>query len=133
MSSKINKTLIRKHDLKIGSFYYYENYMVAEVKEGIAVSLENSMEMLKLTKMYYGNSTPFVYITNRKNSYSFNPTAHFKTAQMFPNLKGYAVVIYDHMNKDIAEMEKSFLNTNVRIFDSLVEAINWVEELIVLD
>lgn len=133
MSSKINKTLIRKHDLNIGSFYYYENYMVAEIVEGIAFAFENATEMLKLTKTYYGNSTPFVYITNRKNSYSFNPTAHFKTAKMFPNLKGYAVVSYDAINRDIAEMERSFLNAPMRIFDSLDEAIDWVEKLIVLD
>ena len=133
MSSKINKTLIRKHDLNIGSFYYYENYMIAEIAEGIAFDFENAAEMLKLTKTYYNNSTPFVYITNRKNSYSFNPTAHFKTAKMFPNLKGYAVVSYDNMNRDIAEMERSFLNTPMHIFDSLEEAISWVEELILHD
>lgn len=51
----------------------------------------------------------------------------------FPNLKGYAVVSYDPINRDIVEMEKSFLNAPMRIFDSLAEAINWVEKQIVLD
>lgn len=133
MAPKINRKLKHRYDLDIGSFYYYENFMVAEIKEGIAVSFENAQEMLKLTKVYFQNTTPFVYITNRKNSYSFNPTAHFKTAQLFPNLKGYAVVTYDPMNTDIAELEKTFLNKPVSIFDNLDDAINWVEELIVLD
>ncbi len=107
--------------------------MVVEIKEGIALGFDNATEMLKLAKVYYGNTTPFVYITNRKNSYSFNPTDHFKTAPLFPNLKGYGVVSYDSMNRDIAEMEKTFLNAPVKIFDNLDSAIAWVAELIVLD
>ncbi|MGB3151325.1 MAG: STAS/SEC14 domain-containing protein [Maribacter sp.] len=133
MDYKINKKLIRKHHLDVGSFSYYENYMISEVNEGLAFDFQKAAEMLKLTKVYYGNTTPFVYISNRKNSYSFNPTSHFKTGQMFPNLKGYAVVTYDTMNRDIAEMEKSFLASPVRIFDNLDDAIDWVAELIVLD
>ena len=133
MASKINKTLIRRHDLEIGSIYFYENFVVVEIKEGIALDFDNATEMLKLAKIYYGNTTPFVYITNRKNSYSFNPTAHFKTAPLFPNLKGYAVVSYDLINRDIAEMEKTFLNAPVKIFDNLDSAIDWVAELIIPD
>lgn len=133
MTPKINKTLIRRHDLDIGSIFYHENFMVVEIKDGIALDFDNATEMLQLAKVYYGNTTPFVYITNRKNSYSFNPTAHFKTAPLFPNLKGYAVVSYDPINRDIAEMEKSFLNAPVRIFDNLEDAIDWVGELILAD
>lgn len=133
MSSKINRALIKKYALDVGDFYFYENYMVAEVKEGIAFSFENATEILKLGKIHYNNTTPFVYISNRKNSYSFNPTSHFKTAPMFPNLKGFASVTYDPINNEIAEMEQSFLNTPSRNFNTLEDALNWVEELILMD
>lgn len=133
MSSKINRTLIKKYILDVGDFYFYENYMVAEVKEGIAFSFENAAEMLKVAKMHYSNTTPFVYISNRTNSYSFNPTSHFKTAPMFPNLKGFASVTYDPINNEIAEMEQSFLNKPSRNFYNLEDAINWVEEMILMD
>tara|TARA_R110000868_G_scaffold82956_7_gene234042 strand:+ start:26631 stop:27032 length:402 start_codon:yes stop_codon:yes gene_type:complete len=133
MASKINRTLIKKYDLAVGTFYFYENFMVSEAKEGVAVSFENAKEMLELAKMHYGKTTPFVYISNRKNSYSFNPTAHFKTTAMFPNLKGFGVVTYDSMNKEIAQMEQSFFKNPVNIFNSLDDAINWVEDLIMMD
>ena len=107
--------------------------MVAEIKEGIVISFENAKEMLELTKLHFKNTTPFVYITNSKNSYSFNPTSHFKTAPIFPNLKGYAIVAYDSINKEIAQMEKPFLNAPVRIFDDLENAIKWVETIILID
>lgn len=107
--------------------------MVAEVKEGIAFTFENAQEMLQLAKEYYGNKTPFVYISNRVNSYSFNPTAHFKTATMFTNLKGYATVTYDTINHEIAHMEESFMNRPVKNFRILEDAIAWAEQLIVQD
>lgn len=128
-----NKGLIKKHDLAVGTFYFYENYIVAEVKEGIAFTLENAAEMLELAKTYYGNITPFAYISNRINSYSFNPTAHFKTVAMFPNFQGYATVTYDDVNHDIAHLEQSFMNRPTQNFRSLEDAIAWVEELIVKD
>ena len=133
MASKLNKVLIKKYDLEVGAFYFYENFMVSEVKDGVAFTYDNAQEMLELAKMYYGKLTPFVYISNRINSYSFNPTAHFKTTAMFPNLKGYAVVVYDNMNKEIAQMEQSYFSTPVNIFNTLEDAINWVEKLILID
>ncbi|WP_430907254.1 hypothetical protein [Maribacter sp. 2-571] len=122
-----------KHHLDIGTFTFYGNFMVAEVAEGVAFAFENATEMLSLAKQYYGNTTPFVYITNRVNSYSFNPTAHFKTTAMFSNLKGYAVVTYDVMNQDIAQMEQSFMNRPFGMFKSLDDAVAWAESLIVKD
>ena len=133
MAKDSDKRLIKRHDLDVGSFYFYKNYMVAEVKEGIAFTYENAPEMLQLAKEYFGDKTPFVYITNRVNSYSFNPTAHFKTAAMFPNLMGYATVTYDDINHEIAEMEKTFMNRPVKNFKILEDAIAWAEELIVKD
>jgi len=133
MSAKINKELLEKHELAVGTISFYKNYMIVEAKEGIAFSYENATELLELCKAYYSNTTPFVYISNRVNSYSFNPTSHFKTAPMFPNLKGYAVVVYDAMSYDIAKMEQTFLNAPVQIFQGLEEAIAWVAELIVMD
>jgi len=133
MAKDSNRKLIKRHDLEVGSFYFYSNYMVAEIKEGIAFDYENATEMLHLAKEYFNNKTPFVYITNRVNSYSFNPTAHFKTAAMFPNLRGYATVTYDTINHEIAQMEETFMNRPVGNFKILEDAVTWAEELIVKD
>lgn len=133
MTSSLNLELIKKHDLEVGSFYFYKNHIVAEVNEGIAFTFEKAFQVLELGKAYYGNTTPFVYISNRVNSYSFNPTAHYKTQTIFPNLKGYAVVTYDEVNKEIAELEQTFLHKPVAIFHQLEHALKWVEEMILID
>ncbi len=82
--------------------------------------------MRRLAKEYFGKKT-FVYITNRINSYSFNPTAHFKTVALFPNIVGYATVTYDEINHDIAQLEESFMNRPTKKFRALEEAIEWGE------
>lgn len=133
MLRHINRALIKKYDLDIGSFYFYENYVVSEIKEGVSFTFEKAAEMLELSKVYYGNKTPFVSISNRIHSYSFDPTSHFKSTAMFPNLKGYAVVIYDVINDKIARMEQPFLHKPANTFHNLKDAIDWVEELILVD
>ncbi|WP_103864999.1 STAS/SEC14 domain-containing protein [Aquimarina sp. I32.4] len=130
MQWKINKSLIKKYDLDIGTVYFYQNYVVTEIKEGMLLNYEKAGQLLLLGKEYYGNNVPFVYISNRIHSYSFEPTDHFKSTELFPNLKGYAVITHNVIGNKIAELEQAFLNTPTQIFDSLEEAIIWVEQLI---
>ena len=130
---KIKDKLIKKIEIDIGIVYFYKNYVVTEINEGIVVNFEKAAKLLQLGIEYYGSKTPFVYISNRINSYSFEPTAHFKSTEMFPNLKGFGVVIYNKLNSDVAKMEQAFINKPTNIFYSLEEAIEWAEELIVID
>ncbi|WP_299437691.1 hypothetical protein [uncultured Aquimarina sp.] len=133
MPDNIKEKLLHKHDLNIGSFYFYNNFLVSEIKEGITLSIENSSKLFELVKTYYGNKTPFFYIANRKNSYSFVPTGHYKFVELFPNGKGFAVVAYDSTSIRIAKFEKSFINAPTGIFSNLKEAIEWGKGLITPD
>ncbi|WP_109298830.1 hypothetical protein [Aquimarina sp. AU474] len=133
MSWKINKRLIRKHVLDFGTVHFYENFIIVEVKEGVILNFEKAAQMFMLGKEYYGKKTPFVYISNRIHSYSFEPTSHFKSSELFPNLKGVAVVTYSPINSNVAELEQSFLKKPSAIFHSLEEAIIWAEQLIIPD
>ncbi|MFD2565384.1 hypothetical protein [Aquimarina rubra] len=133
MPPDITRKLVRKHILDIGSFYFYDHFLISEMNEGVTVDYDKATKLLLLIKDYYGNNIPFVYITNRVNSYSFEPTAHFKSAKLFPNLKGYGAIIYDSINNKIASLEQSFLNVPTKIFDNVEDAVQWVNELILHD
>ncbi len=126
--------MIGKHEINIGSIYFFDNYIISEVKEGATITFEGTQELYALTKKYYGNKTPFVYISNRINSYSFEPTAHIKSKPLFPNLKGIGVVIYDPLKNEIAQLEKRFLDhVESHIFYNLEEAIEWAKKIITMD
>ncbi|MEW7280035.1 hypothetical protein ABW636_15685 [Aquimarina sp. 2201CG1-2-11] len=130
---KINKKLIKKFEIDIGVVYFYKNYVITEINEGVVLNFEKAAKLLQLGIEYYGTKVPFIYISNRINSYSFEPTSHFKSTEMFPNLKGFGVVIYDQLNSDVAKIEQTFINKPTNIFYSLEEAIAWAEELIIID
>ncbi|TPN84725.1 hypothetical protein [Aquimarina algicola] len=133
MGKNTNDTLLQKHELDIGTVYFYNNYVIVEIKKGIVLNFEKAAPLFMLGKQYYGNKTPFVYISNRINSYSFEPTSHFKSAELFPNLKGVAVVTYNAVNENVARLEQAFLDKPAQIFHSLDEAIEWVNEIIISD
>lgn len=133
MISKVNKELIAEHLLDIGTLYFYKNFVVTEIKEGMTLSFEKALPMFLLAKKYYGNKTPFVYISNRIYSYSFEPTAHYKSTKLFPNLVGFAVVSYGTISNKVAHLEQAFLNVPTEIFHNLEDAIEWVDQLIIKD
>ncbi|MDH7444411.1 hypothetical protein [Aquimarina sp. 2201CG14-23] len=133
MNHNPNKNLVKTHDIAIGVFYFYKNFLISEIKEGILLSVENSTTLFELIKTYYGNETPFFYIANRINSYSFAPTGHYKFVELYPNAKGFAVVTYNAKDTRMAKFEKSFVQAPAKIFDNLEEAIEWGTELIARD
>ncbi len=125
----ISEILIKKYDLEIGSFYFYANFVIGEIKEGIITTHENSRELFLIGKEYYGLATPFVYISNRVNSYSFDPTGHYKSMKLFPNLKGFAVVAYNIRSEKVANLEQVFIDVPTKIFNNLKSAVHWAEQL----
>ncbi|GAA0726701.1 hypothetical protein GCM10009430_33980 [Aquimarina litoralis] len=130
MTYDFNRKLIHKHELDIGIFYFYKNHIISEIKEGVTLTFENCSALFDLLRSYYGTTIPFVYISNRKNSFSFVPTGHFKSSKLFPNFIGYGVVTYNSINTKIATLEQSFLDNETAIFDNLNDALQWKETLI---
>lgn len=130
---KINEKLIKKSEIDIGVVYFYKNYVITEINRGVILNFDKAAKLFQLGIEYYGTKVPFVYISNRIHSYSFEPTSHFKSTELFPNLKGYGVVIYDHLNSEVAKLEQAFINKPTAIFHNLEEAVLWAEELIIID
>ncbi len=132
MPIKIKNKLIRKHEVKnVGTFHYYDNLMISELKEGIIVDLDVVLEVTnKLTNKYYGTTIPFVYISNRVNSYSIQPTVHIDAKKLAPNVKGYAVIGKKPFHAQILEIEKLFLDIPAKIFDNLTDAVAWANKLV---
>ncbi len=72
---------------------------------------------------------PFVYITNRINSYSVDPQIYFETSKI-KNLAGFAVVSKKYKAKSNAEIEKMFFSKPFEIFGDLDSAKKWATQLL---
>ena len=119
--------LIAKHEINLGTFYFYTNYFVSEVKEGITISLDKLDEIIPLVLKYYENGEPFSYISNRINSHSILPHQYGECPLLhLDNFVSYATVTYSHLCSKSIEVEKHFAKRPFYNFSSLQEAITWV-------
>lgn len=114
---------IKKYTLQIGEVEVYENYMIAQLNEGITLNLESVEELLLITKTHFPKD-PFVYITVRKNSYAVDPMMYLKIFEI-KNLKAIAIVSAKFIDNHNIKIEKHFFNKPMNIFETLPEAISW--------
>lgn len=114
---------------KIGTVYFYENFVIVEANEGALLSYSTSFQIL-LKGLQIMKNRPLVYIANRINSYSVNPT-DFKYLEEVPTLKGIALVHHTEESKVNASYESTFFNKPIESFDSLEDAYYWAQDLLI--
>jgi hypothetical protein len=115
------------HDILLGRLYLFDNYVVAEFKEGVDITFDNFNEVTSIIKTKFKDK-PFGFIGNRLNSYSINLRDAPKFNAYFPNLKAYAIVAYSVMTKRVFEVENHFFTFNRKAFKNLEDATGWVEK-----
>lgn len=107
----------------IGMVYFYGNIVVFEANEGVILSYKTGFSIL-LKGLTIIGSKPFVYISNRTNSYSIKPM-DYKYLNKVPTLKCMGIVAYSEVGQSNAELESNFCKKPFRIFDNLTEAAIW--------
>ena len=117
-------------DLGFGIFNFYENLIIGEIREGVVINADHALELMSFGIEYYPDLSTLVYLSDRKHSYSVDPTMHLETGKIFPMLAGYGIICYDSLNYRVAQLEQRFLPYPSKLFRSLEEAIEWAGECI---
>ena len=125
----LEKTYLTTHELAIGTFRFYEQIVVGQVREGLQISLENVLPLLALSWEAY-RKTSVVYISDRKYSYSLDPTMYYEVQKLAPHITGYAWIVYNDINRQIAELEARFLQCPCAIHPSMSDALQWSLDLL---
>ncbi len=126
LKSLINERLVQKYSLCIGELFFFENYLIIEVAEGICFNYEKATEISLLTNLHFGNR-PFGYISHRVNSYSLKPMDYLKTKEIFPNIEMFVVVAYTTAQEISVKIERIFYPDKIKIFETLEMAVVSVE------
>ena len=113
--------------LETCSLEFFENYVVSTIYEGVIFGKKESQVQTKEILEVFKNK-PFVYISNRINSYSVDPIIYLKTSKI-ASLAGFAIVSKSLSARN-AEVESLFLNKPFEIFDTLEEAKSWANSLL---
>jgi hypothetical protein len=119
---------IHEINYSFGNFYLFDTFVVGEVHEDVNVSWKEHGKQLaeEITNLYDNNGKDLVYISNRVNDYSVIPMDWKKFFSLSYNLKAYGIISYTKTGFFNAMLERMFVNTKLRWFNSLEDAIDWV-------
>ncbi len=103
--------------------YFYDQFVVVEVNEGITLSYSSGFSLLVSCLKYLGTK-PFIYISHRVNSYAVVPT-DYKYLNQLPSLKGIVIINPNKIIDENAELEKSFSKKPFIVVNDFDEALAW--------
>ncbi|MEP3208876.1 MAG: hypothetical protein ABJN95_06795 [Maribacter sp.] len=120
---------IHEINYSFGDFYLFDGFVIAEVYEGVTFTWDNHGKKVveDIAYLYDTNGHDLIFISNRINSYSIKPTDWRKFFKNRYVLNGYAVVSYSTIGNSIALLEKLFIKTQSKRFNSLEDAIEWAK------
>ena len=120
---------LKSYLLSIGKIEIYEDYMIAQLNEGITLNIESVQEIILVAEKHF-TEKPFTYITIRKNSYAVDPMLYLKVFEI-ENLKAIAIVYEKFIDNHNVKIEKHFFNKPMNIFKTLPEAVSWAKAHVV--
>jgi len=123
---------LKVYELESGKYFFFEDFIVSEVKEGITFSWETAQEGIKLKQEFFGDKK-ISYITNRVNSYSIVPQDWLKFFDLRNQMLGLAIVTYSDLGLMNVALEKLFFHGKLKRFENLQEAVTWVKQLSVVE
>ncbi|MEP0262357.1 hypothetical protein [Dokdonia sp.] len=118
--------MLHQYDLEICKISIYENYVINQIKEGIHLEVLH-VESLSILINKHIKNRPFIYISNRINSYSFDPLVH-DSINKIENLIALVIITNDKTKQGIVQFEKQFSNKTLMIYEHLDEAISWAKD-----
>lgn len=102
--------------------------VIATINEGIHLNYELSEEIILAVFNLIGDK-PTVYITNRINSYSVDPTLYTEVSKV-NNIIGFGIITTTEVISDVVQVEKLFYKNNFRLFNNTEDAISWASNLL---
>jgi len=133
IKNSIFKSEVRKElNFHFGDFFFFDGFVVSEIKEGIVFSWEHARSILDEVSEFYGEAVSghhIIYISNRIHEYNVKPVDWLRFTMFAFKLKGYAVIARSSIEKRNARLEAMFIPAKFKIFPNVFEAIQWVTQL----
>ena len=115
----------KKVEMPFGNFYFFNEFLLSELNQGIHFSWDKVQKVAKLASEYYGSENQVVYISNRVNSYSIEPQSWLKFDKEYKFFKASAIIAYDIKGGLSVVLEKLFSQKKIKKFNDLDSAIDW--------
>ncbi len=126
--SNLNNVLEDVYILKTGTYYFFEDFIISEINEGLLFDWEMAQELINLAENHYGKNNKVAYISNRIHSYSLVPQDWLKFFKARNSISAFAVVSYNEKEKSDILIERLFFKSKIKKFFDLNEAVTWAIE-----
>lgn len=119
----------KKITMPIGDFYFLDFFCIAEIKEGVHIGTEECQEIIIALVDHYGENLKIGFISNRINSFSIDLRQWVRFNIDYDFIMATVIVCYDHLNFNIATIEKKLSNYSTKRCYTLNQAIKWMINL----
>lgn len=116
------------YNLKSGDLYFYDNFLISEIHEGIVVAKEDLIEVINLIHKHFGFNKPYGLISHRLHSYAINLYDIIPIVSEFGLLIANAVVAYTEISLKNFELEKRVLKLKGEAFKNMEDALIWTKQ-----
>lgn len=129
-NSDISKQLLyTKKNLSFGKMYFLPKCAISEIDYGVHLDWNKIEQLVEAIHSHYGKDCKIAYISNKINSYSFEPNLWNKFYRQYDFLVASVSVCYSHINYVNATIEKQFSKKSIKRTDNIEESIEWVRSL----
>jgi len=111
--------------LPFGNFYFFENFIVSELHEGIHFNWKRVKILSDIMQNHYGEDPKLIYLSNRVNSYSIEPQSWLKFENKYPMFVATGIIAYDNRGGLSVVLERLFSKERIKRFRRLKDAIEW--------
>jgi hypothetical protein len=119
------------HEIQLGTITDLgDSLVMIKAHDGIEVTESMVLELFDLLKQLANG--PLGLLINRENSYSLSYPAMLlihRIKEIIPDIEGIAIVVYNRCARVAAEIQAGD-NHDMQVFDSMWQALVWLEERI---
>lgn len=113
---------------KFGNLYFFENFLITEIFEGMIVGKKEFLKIFDLCSDNFDSNKPFGIVSHRLYPYSVNLFELIPISNKFDSVVANAVVAYTDLSVKNFELEKRLLNFKGKFFNNMDSAITWVKK-----
>lgn len=127
--------VLKEINYKDGDVFIFDGFVVAEMNYGIIYTWEDHAKPIveDVSSFLKTNGNNIIYISNRINSYSVNPSDWLKFFTNNYSLKGYGVVSQSRGSLLNTVIENLFFNKKIKRFSDLNAALQWAQNKVLVD
>ncbi len=118
------------YNLKSGDLYFFNDYFISEINEGVNISQTEVIEVINLVHKHFGFNKPYGLISHHLKPYSIDLIDILPLKNEFQFLFFNAVVAYSDITLKNFEIEKQMLGFKGKIFRNMEAAVNWTSRMI---